>query len=782
MKMTQATCTSLTPDPVHFEHVDIDTDRVIVARAGSPTATAPLALVAEAIFKTAHAWRFAHEQPVDDDAYWVVLVPGAVAAMPDPEAFFRDRGCTAERAALFGGRVRSAMRCSRHGVAEHEHARPFALVSTCGVPGAEAPMLAALSMCTVGAAADLAGAVPADTPHVTVVTAPTAGTPGAPHAGLLATRLDRPECLELETRHLLAAVAGALVDAHPGLADWLPRHRDPTVRLRRPVTAPGTAQLVFVPVLVRDRGGPGGAARARAPRAGNRPVRAALRIARSARGALTPCTQTAIAPPPPRPPLRRHVAKPTTFATCRTSAPSWATTPYPWQRRLYAALARGAVPDAVDIPTGLGKTAAVLLALLARLEYPALPRRIVYVVDRRAIVDQTAEVVRTWIARIGTLPSLRRAFDACAAHRAERSVGLGVLRGGLADDGAWRLDPARPAVLVGTVDMVGSRMLFSGYGDGRSLRATHAGLLGHDAVVLLDEAHLAPAFGALLRDIAGLQARPEFRVMTLSATGASGATVLGLTGADFRCAAVRRRLNARKSPRFVEAATRQSASGASGTLPLRTAPARSWWFVERVADARRIARGLVAALGPGASERVAVLTGTLRGTRAGRTHRGGRVAAIHAPGATPAARPLGVSGVDRGRRGRRRPRCRPRGDGPEYSRFDGAAPRAGEPRGRRRRAGECRVHHARGERSVYAARLVPREMPRCARGNARCAAAAVELLSADAARPRPRHRGRMLRTHGPARPARCGGARGVRGDIGRAAAPAGGGVSARGER
>ena len=249
MKMTQARTVSRPCDPVHFEHVDIDTDGIIVARASSPTATAPLALVAEAIAKTAHAWRFGQEQPVNDDAYWVVLVPGAVAAMPDPEAFFRNRGCTAERAALFGGRVRSAMRRSRHGVAEHEHARPFAFVSTCGVPGAEAPMLAALSMCTVGAAVDLAGAVPAHTLHVTAVTSPTAGTPGAPHAGLLATRLDRPECLELETRVLLRIVAGALVDAHPGLADWIPRHRDPTVRLRRSVTGPGTA-LVFVPVLV----------------------------------------------------------------------------------------------------------------------------------------------------------------------------------------------------------------------------------------------------------------------------------------------------------------------------------------------------------------------------------------------------------------------------------------------------------------------------------------------------------------------------------------------------
>ena len=287
--------------------------------------------------------------------------------------------------------------------------------------------------------------------------------------------------------------------------------------------------------------------------------------------------------------------------------------PYPWQRRFYTALVRGAVPDAIDIPTGLGKTACVLLALLARLERPALPRRIVYVVDRRAIVDQTAEAVRAWTMRIAALPALARAFDACAAHRAERSVGLGVLRGGLADDGAWRLDPARPAVLVGTVDMVGSRLLFSGYGDGRSRRAMHAGLLGHDAMVLLDEAHLAPAFAALLRDIARLQGVPEFRTMTLSATGASGKAVLSLTGADFRWPAVRRRLNARKSPRFVEAATQAERIRHIRAAALAHPSGAVAVFVERVADARRIARGLVAALGPESGERVAVLTGTLRG-------------------------------------------------------------------------------------------------------------------------------------------------------------------------
>ena len=192
--------------------------------------------------------------------------------------------------------------------------------------------------------------------------------------------------------------------------------------------------------------------------------------------------------------------------------------PWPWQLRLHARLVAGDIPDAVDVPTGCGKTACVLLALLARLEHPGLPRRIVYVVDRRAIVDQTAAAISVWIDRMAALPALVRAFDACAAFPADRPVALGVVRGGLADDGARRADPARLAVIVGTVDMVGSRLLFSGYGDGRSMRALHAGLLGHDALVVLDEAHLAPAFATLLGSVERLQGAEALRTMTLSAT------------------------------------------------------------------------------------------------------------------------------------------------------------------------------------------------------------------------------------------------------------------------
>ena len=76
---------------------------------------------------------------------------------------------------------------------------------------------------------------------------------------------------------------------------------------------------------------------------------------------------------------------------------------------------------------------------------------------------------------------------------------------------------------------------------------------------------------------------------------------------------MRRRLNARKSPRFVEAATPAERIRHIRDAALAHPSGAVAVFVERVADARRIARGLVAALGPESGERVAVLTGTLRG-------------------------------------------------------------------------------------------------------------------------------------------------------------------------
>ncbi len=287
--------------------------------------------------------------------------------------------------------------------------------------------------------------------------------------------------------------------------------------------------------------------------------------------------------------------------------------PWPWQTRLYGAFAEGNVPVAVDIPTGLGKTSCVLLFLLAQFDNPALPRRIVYVVDRRAIVDQTARAIREWIGRIAERPALAGAFDAASAFPSDAPVQLGILRGGLADDGQWRVDPARPAVVVGTVDMIGSRILFSGYGDGRSRRPMHAGLLGHDSIIMLDEAHLSPAMEELLRSIERMQNHAGFKSMTLSATGTNAGSVFGLGREDEADPGVRIRLHASKRPSFhrvktAAAGIRRICEAASAHRTGSIAV-----FARTVANAEKIATELTRMIGEGGSERVALLTGTLRG-------------------------------------------------------------------------------------------------------------------------------------------------------------------------
>ena len=68
--------------------------------------------------------------------------------------------------------------------------------------------------------------------------------------------------------------------------------------------------------------------------------------------------------------------------------------PFPWQTRLAARLASdGGWPEVLDLPTGSGKTAALDVAVF-QLAFEAgqasrtAPLRIVYVIDRRTVVDQ----------------------------------------------------------------------------------------------------------------------------------------------------------------------------------------------------------------------------------------------------------------------------------------------------------------------------------------------------------------------------------------------------------
>ena len=195
--------------------------------------------------------------------------------------------------------------------------------------------------------------------------------------------------------------------------------------------------------------------------------------------------------------------------------------PYPWQRKLFEQIVAGESPQLIDMPTGAGKTAVLWIWWLAlawskQQGTNGVPIRLAWVVNRRVVVDQVSsevnELCKEWsMLRFQALP------DPPAAS---------TLRGQLADNGAWRNDPTVPAVIVGTVDMIGSRLLFRGYGSGPYWRPVEAGLLGVDTLIVNDEAHLTHAFAELLRTLHTFRPAEKisgksFRYMLLSATQGS---------------------------------------------------------------------------------------------------------------------------------------------------------------------------------------------------------------------------------------------------------------------
>ena len=113
--------------------------------------------------------------------------------------------------------------------------------------------------------------------------------------------------------------------------------------------------------------------------------------------------------------------------------------PFPWQTDLYVRLRSGRVPRTCVVPTGLGKTSVIAIWFLARLENRSLARRLVYVVNRRTVVDQTTnevERLRSTLAAIGMSAG---------------DLAISTLRGQFADNREWSADPSPPAVISGSV-------------------------------------------------------------------------------------------------------------------------------------------------------------------------------------------------------------------------------------------------------------------------------------------------------------------------------------------
>ena len=209
---------------------------------------------------------------------------------------------------------------------------------------------------------------------------------------------------------------------------------------------------------------------------------------------------------------------------------------FPWQRELARRVVEeGRWPSTLDLPTSAGKTAVLDIAVWALAHGTlqagkcAFPRRVFFVVDRRIVVDEAAARARLIRDR------LRETQEGILRDMADRLRKIGgtaeplevsVMRGGMPRETAWVSSPAQPAIILTTVDQLGSRLLFRGYGVTPEMAPIHAGLTATDSLVLLDEAHLSAPFRETLEAVQlfsgenwrGREVARPLEVVSMSAT------------------------------------------------------------------------------------------------------------------------------------------------------------------------------------------------------------------------------------------------------------------------
>jgi CRISPR-associated endonuclease/helicase Cas3 len=253
--------------------------------------------------------------------------------------------------------------------------------------------------------------------------------------------------------------------------------------------------------------------------------------------------------------------------------------PFPWQARLAEDVcSTDTWPDQMNLPTGSGKTACIDVALFHWLVSAAAgrpqraARRIAFVVDRRIIVDEASERASRIAAAIqkGTTPLLARTRALLEEQGNDGGLlRVVTLRGGVERERALVRDPRNVAVLLSTVDQIGSRLLFRGYGVSERMQSVDAGVFGVDTLLLLDEAHIAEPFQETLRAIVREQRRAPHGALgpkplgwvQLSATLSQpkrGGGAFALDDTDRRHPELAKRLTARKPMRLLEIEKREA--------------------------------------------------------------------------------------------------------------------------------------------------------------------------------------------------------------------------------
>ena len=213
-------------------------------------------------------------------------------------------------------------------------------------------------------------------------------------------------------------------------------------------------------------------------------------------------------------------------------------TPFKWQERLCRkVVAEAGWPETIGVPTGCGKTSAIDIAVFClALQGPQLAAlggaerwarvRTVFCVDRRLVVDEAFEHAKKIAKALLKADSgiLKEVADRLLLYGGERPLKVAKLRGGMYRDDTWADHPNQPLIVLSTVDQTGSRLLFRGYQVSDSQKPVHAGLMGSNTLIIVDEAHLSHAFAGSIRQVQQWRtpeqptAAPALQLVRMSAT------------------------------------------------------------------------------------------------------------------------------------------------------------------------------------------------------------------------------------------------------------------------
>jgi CRISPR-associated endonuclease/helicase Cas3 len=149
-------------------------------------------------------------------------------------------------------------------------------------------------------------------------------------------------------------------------------------------------------------------------------------------------------------------------------------------------LARDGLPPADFAPARAGGVGIVLAWLWDQVQgADRAPRRLIYALPQASLVEPTGIRAANWLERLALT----------------EAVALDVVLGGGAGGGNWRREPHRPAIVIGTADMLVSKALNRGYGVGSDLYPVDFALVTNGAHWVIEEPEQCQAAARTLRQI-----------------------------------------------------------------------------------------------------------------------------------------------------------------------------------------------------------------------------------------------------------------------------------------